>query len=458
MRWKNLVTNVMTLKNRIINAGLWTAGAYGVELFTRLFTNVVLTRFLFPEAFGIIAASTSLIVGLALISDFGIRAVVIQNKNGESAEFLRSAWVFQLSRGIILWVILAVACGVLSIPAIQNSLPPHSVFADHAFPILTAVLGLQLPLSGLESTAIALNVRRLNYRSIVIVDLAGRIVPIPVMVATAILYPSAWALVVGALAGGAARVVLSHFAIPGPRMALKWEQTHFKEIVHFGKWITASSIATFAGSQSDIIIFGLVLPNSILGLYFLAKGLTDAVEGLLERLNGTLTLPVLGEVLRNTPQFLQNRYYRFRLPLEVVAAFFSGFVFATANLIVSLLYDVRYAGAGPMLQILSLNLLLYPSSLIRGAFTAVGQTKIVATISAIQAISLVLFLTVGYLVFGIMGAIAGVVLGRSVPAVALLYLANTRNWINFLHELRTILIFASGLLMGQVALSIAKLF
>lgn len=447
----------MQLKNRIINAGMWTAGAYGIELSTRLLTNVLLTRLLFPEAFGIIAAATSLIVGLALISDFGVRAVVIRSEYGESPCFLRSAWVFQLTRGVLLWAILAIACAVLSIPTVQNNLPSRSVFADRSFPILTAVLGVQLLLSGLESTSIALNVRRLNYRSVVVVDLAGKIVPVPIMVAVAWFYPSAWALAVGSLAGGATRIWLSHFAIPGPKMALRWKQSHVKEIVHFGKWITASSIASFVSSQSDTITLGILLPNSTLGLYILAKGLADSVEGLLEKFNSTLTLPVFGEVLRNTPQYLQNRYYRFRLPIEVAAAFLSGFVFVTADQIVNVLYDARYADAGPMLQILSLNLLLYPISIIRGAFTAAGEPKIVAAVSAVQAIALVVSLIVGYLMLGTMGAIVGILVSRLVQSVAILFLANDRNWISFFHEMRAVLIFGCGIVTGETALVIAKL-
>ena len=110
----------MRLRHRILRAGAWTAGAYGVELTTRLVTNLVMTRLLFPEAFGLVAASTSLIIGLTLLTDFGIRAVVIQSVRGEDDAFLRSAWVFQLSRGAILWLILVIVCGLISIPAIRN--------------------------------------------------------------------------------------------------------------------------------------------------------------------------------------------------------------------------------------------------------------------------------------------------------------------------------------------------
>src|SRR5262245_39696010 len=244
-----------------------------------------MTRLLFPEAFGMVAAATAPILGLTLISDFGVRAAIIQNPRGEDDDFLRSAWVFQLWRGTALWAILIVFCILMSVPAIHGRLPADSVFADRSFPLVTAALGLGLVLSGLESTAIALNIRRLNFKPIVLLDIAGRLLPLPIMFVWASIVPSVWALVAGGLAGGALRLVLSYTMVPGPRMAFTWEKKHHREIVQFGKWITVSSIGTFVSAQSDVVILGLLLPGSVLGTYVIAKLLIDAVEGLLERLN-----------------------------------------------------------------------------------------------------------------------------------------------------------------------------
>ena len=156
----------------------------------------------------------------------------------------------------------------------------------------------------------------------------------------------AWALVAGSLASSVVRLLLSHIVVPGPRMAIQWKTEHFQEILHFGKWITVSSIASFVTSQSDVIILGLLLPSSSLGIYFIAKMLVGTIEGLLERLQGTLSLPIFGEVLRQDPRNLRNRYYRFRLPLDLAAGFCSGFVFVAGALIINLLYDARYGDAG----------------------------------------------------------------------------------------------------------------
>ena len=440
----------MELRKRALRAGLWTVGAYGVDLGTRLLSTLVMTRLLFPAAFGVVAAATAIIVGLGLISDFGVRAVIIQSPRGEGDDFLRSAWVFQGSRGILLWLALLLICIAIGLPPIQLSLPTGSVFADPNFPMITAALGINLILAGFESTALGLNARRLHLRPLLLVDLIGKLFTIPIMFAWAWFSPSAWALVAGSLASSVVRLVLSHAAVPGPRMAVQWKSEHFREIVHFGKWITLSSIASFITSQSDVIILGLLLPSSTLGIYFIAKMLVGTIEGLIERLQSSLSLPIFGEVLRTNPQNLRNRYYRFRLPLDLAAGLFSGFMFAAGGLIIHLLYDARYADAGPMLQTLAIGLAFYPLQFIRSAFTAVGETHLVASVAIVEAVSLITFMVFGFMAFGITGAIIGIAGHRLVPSLIFWILSYKKHWFSLWLEVRISAMFVSGLLTGKL--------
>lgn len=440
----------MNFRTRLLRAGAWTAGAYSLELVVRFVSNLILTRLLFPEAFGLVAASGSLLIGLALISDFGVRAAIIQNPHGDRDKFLRSAWSFQISRGVILWLSMVLICGLISLPIIHNLIPAQSVFASQTFPALTIVLGLGLLIDGFESTAIPLNFRRLNYGPVIAIGLIGKIVPVPVTITCAWFHPSPWALAAGALTASILRLVLSHTVIPGPRMKWEWDKDYIQQIINFGKWITLSSIATFVGSQSDVILFGLLLPGSFVGVYFIGRVLSDAVESLIERLNGTLTLPVLGEVLRQNPLNLRNRFYRFRLPIDFIAAGSGGFLFAAGSQIIGILYDPRYTQAGPILEILGLGLAIYPLQLIRGAFTAIGKTHVVATVSVVQAFSVAAFFLTGFLISGAMGAVVGIALSRLVPATILFLLSRRSEWANGWQELRLIPLFLFGMLIGKL--------
>ncbi len=445
------------LWNRAFRAGAWTLGSYGVELFVRLLSNLILTRLLFPEAFGAVAAAMALIYGLAMITDFGVRAVVIQSPRGDQVTFLRSAWAFQICRNVVIWIILVGLCLLLSIPVIRDLLPTASVFADRSFPWIACTMGLMVVLDGARSTSLFLNARHLNYKPIVIVNLAGRILSLPIMVTWAWLSPSVWALVGGSLVASLIGLILSHVYVPGPWMSVSWQKDHLNEIVRFGRWIAVSSVGTFVSQQFNLVLLGVLLPSTALGLYSLAKLLVTAGEGLLDQLNSSLALPIFGEVLRKDPGNLQDRYYRFRLPIELTAAVLSGGLFEAGQFAVDFLYDARYAQAGIMLQILALSMVIYPFLMIRNAFTATGDTQISAFISIMQACCLMASVVIGFFAWGTLGAIVGVALHRIFPAVVTVALAMRRNWIALSHELRIIPAFVAGVALGKGVVLIAGL-
>lgn len=445
-----------SLRQRALTAGAWTLGAHGIDLAVSLISNLVMTRLLFPEAYGLIAAAAAPIVGLTLVSDFGIHSVIVQSPRGERDDFLRSAWVFQLSRGIVTWTMLAGFCALISIPAIHGLFPTDSVYADRSYPLITAVMGITLVLTGAESTAIYFNARHLNLKPLVFLGVLSRILPLPIMIIWALIAPSVWALVGGGLLGSIIRVILSHTLVPGPRMALKRNKDHIQEIVRFGKWIVVSSLASFVAQQSDIVLFGFLLPSSVLGTYSIAKLLVNTGESLLERLNSSLALPILSEVIRKDPSNLPNRYYRFRLPIDLAAALLSGVLVITGSLIVGILYDTRYSEAGPMLQILAIGIGIYPFQLIRNAFAASGDSRTVASVTIVQALSAIVCVVFGYIVFGIIGGIMGVAIHRLIPSAVIVLLANKRNWIGVWQELRIIPIFVFGIIIGEGVLMIAR--
>ncbi|HET9378313.1 MAG TPA: oligosaccharide flippase family protein [Chthoniobacterales bacterium] len=448
----------MNLKKRIFSASAWTVGTYGVEIILRLVSSLVLSRLLFPEAFGLVSASSSLIVALALFSDLGIRAVIIQSPRGDNDEFLRSAWVFQLFRGLSLWVLLIIICSSLRFSFIKNALPQESAFANEMFPVITLALGFGLVLSGFESTAVFLNIRQMKFRPFAVIDILAKVTTIAVMIGFAFEFRNVWALVAGNLFSGVLRLVLSHTLVPGPWMAWRWNRDHFREIIHFGKWITVSSLASFFASQCDFVILGMLLSGSSLGVYSIAKTLVSAVHGFVERINSGLALSVLGEVLRENPAELRKKYYRFRFPIDVLSAFSSGVLFATGQQIVSTLYDPRYAQAGPMLQLLAIGLALYPLQLIRSAFTAIGQPYVVAAVSIIDAAFLILSLIGGYLAFGVLGAVAGIAISDIMPSLAYLILAHRQRWLSIWHELRIVPMFIAGVALSEIGLFVGRSF
>lgn len=442
-----------SLRKRALHAGAWTVGAHAFETASRLISNLFMTHLLFPEAFGVVAAAIALITGLTLVSDFGVHTVIIQSPRGDHEGFLRSAWVFQLWRGSLLWIILCMLCVILAIPRVHDLIPASSVFANPSFPFITVLLGTSLVTTGATSTTLSFNARHLNLVPSLAIDFFSRFLSLAVMFAWALLAPSVWALVAGVLSGAMARLILSHIIVPGPRMAFSWQNDHFSEIIHFGKWIAVSTFGTFVSQQSDLIILGILLPGPVFGVYVIAKMLVDTAEGLLERLNSSLALPILSEAARKAHD-IRERYYRFRLPIELAAASFSGMLLASGDFVIDFLYDPRYAQAGLMVQLLAIGLAIYPLYLIRSAFTVVGDAHVVAGISLLQAASMILSMVGGFAIAGSFGAVTGLAVHRIIPSLVILFLAYRRRWISPLRELRIVPAFVAGAVAGKFAVII----
>src|SRR5947207_1772677 len=96
--------NTASLKNRVLRAGVWTLASFGIRQAIRFGTNLVMTRLLVPEMFGVMAIATTVMIGLAMFSDVGLKQNVIHSRRGNEEAFLNTIWVIQIGRGLTLWV------------------------------------------------------------------------------------------------------------------------------------------------------------------------------------------------------------------------------------------------------------------------------------------------------------------------------------------------------------------
>jgi O-antigen/teichoic acid export membrane protein len=62
----------LSLKQRVLNAGLWSVAGFALSLVIRQGGNLLMTRLLTPEMFGVMAMASTAMVGLAMFSDVGL--------------------------------------------------------------------------------------------------------------------------------------------------------------------------------------------------------------------------------------------------------------------------------------------------------------------------------------------------------------------------------------------------
>lgn len=158
-----------SVKQLAVRGAVWTIASYGLSQVLRLGSNLILTRLLVPEMFGLMSLVYVFITALHLFSDLGIGTSLIQNKRGEEPDFLNTAWTLQVCRGVILWF-----CTLLL------AWPIAHLYQQPQFLWLIPVVGLGTVISGFNSTSVFTLNRNMAFGQLAIFELSGQLIGIVV--------------------------------------------------------------------------------------------------------------------------------------------------------------------------------------------------------------------------------------------------------------------------------------
>ena len=437
-----------TLKQRVLRAGGWSIAGYGLGQVIRLGSNLVMTRLLVPEMFGVMAIATMVQVILALLSDLGINQNIVQSRRGDDPAFLDTAWVVQIARGIVLWLVALLLSVALHFANLGGMLPVKSVYASPVLPLVIAVSSLSAVILGFQSTKMALALRRFDQKRILQIQLLAQVAALAVMIPIGVATRSIWALVSGGLIASLTTTALSHMWMGGQPNRFRWEQKALRELFGFGKWVFVSSAVGVFAANGDRLLLGGFVEADVLGFYAIAVLIVGAIAGGLSRLFMTVSLPALSEVARNDPSKLREVYYKLRIPGDLLLLFLTGLLFSAGQLVIDVLYDPRYAAAGGMLQILALSLFTVRYGVAHQIYLAVGMPRYLMVINVVRFISLYSLVPLLYYLAGTQAAIWGIAL-HALATVPFVYGFDARLGLNdFRREFVVLFALPAGFLCG----------
>jgi O-antigen/teichoic acid export membrane protein len=390
----------LTLKKQAIRGVLWTTLSYGASQVLRLGGNLLLTRLLYPEFFGLMALVNIFLVGLRLFSDVGIGLSIIQNKRGEDPAFVNSAWTIQVIRGFGLWAVcLAIAY------------PLATFYGEPQLLWLLPVVGLSTIADGFTSTAPFSLERHLDLRKLTIMELSTQALQLVIMLVWAYFNRTIWALAASGVIASLVKMVWTHRLIPGYKNRFQWEARSVTEIFSFGRWIFLSTALTFLAEQADRLILGKLLSLELLGIYGIAIMLGDVPRQVALALSHRVVLPAasrLADLPRSELRAKILKHRRLLLgALMGAIATLAGF----GDVIINLLYDSRYAAAGWMLPLLALG--IWPRLLcatIETSLYAINKMQYTTIANFCRLLSTTLGIWVGYSLLQVPGAVIAVAL------------------------------------------------
>ncbi|TVQ19764.1 MAG: teichoic acid transporter [Leptolyngbya sp. DLM2.Bin15] len=386
-----------SLKARAIRGSMWTLGGYGANQVLRFASNLILTRLLFPEAFGLMSLVQIFLQGLEMFSDIGIKPSIIHDKRGDDPAFLNTAWTIQAGRGVGLWLL---SCAI--------AFPASQFYREPMLTQLLPVVGLTALISGFTSTKLPTANRNLRLGFVTALELTAYVVGLVVMILCAWWYESVWALVVGGLVDSMVRMILSHVMLPGISNRFHWESEAFKSLYRFGRWIFISTALTFLAGQGDRLILGRLLDVRFLGIYTIALTLSRFPRQAISQIIDRVLFPSYAELIRDRPERMYVNLRKSRLGLITISWGISLMFILLGPTIINTLYDARYADAGWIIQIVSLGSLIgIVGGTYDGVLMAQGKTFLVSLLLIVQIVTQLGAMVVGYQLNGQTGVIWG---------------------------------------------------
>lgn len=413
-----------SLAARLFRGLSWTALGHVASQATRLVSSLVLTRLLFPEAFGLMALVGVFTTGLLLMSDAGIGPAIQQHQRGDDPDFVNTAWTVQVCRGVLLTLI----CVLLGPIAAHVYDTPDMLF-------ILPMAGLALLISGFTPTRVETAYRHLALGRLTLLELVSQLLSLIVTIALAFAFRSVWALVLGMVAGSIVRLALLYGFLPGLRNTFKWDRMAAHDLLHFGKWIFLSTMCAFFIVQGDKLVLGFFLSLEKLGVYNTGLMLAGVVQALMTTIVSRAMLPIYRDrpPADSVKNFQDIRRLRFALTAATLTL---QFALALGGVgIVSILYDDRFAGAGAVLVgVACMNVPYLIGMTYDHVALARGDSRSLFLLVAFKAVAQTVLFLIGGVLGGLGGALIGAWLSQVLGHSVVVWLARRYGAWDLLHD------------------------
>lgn len=417
---------LLSLKDRkTISGSFWVIFGFGVQKGLQLISNLILTRMLYPEAFGLMAIVYSFMAAVQMFSDIGIRPSVIQSKDTADPGFLNTAWSLQIIRG---FCIAAVVC-LLAYPA-------SAFYGQEMLFGLLCVTGVTAAVTGFQSINIILAERDINYKKLMVMRAASQVVTLLTTAALAYFYQSVWALAWGALFGCVLDILLGHIVFRGHQHRLALNKQYVGKIFRFGQWIFWGTVFTYFSGQGMRAIEGAFVSTETLAMIAIAGTLAWIAGELVVRYLGAIVFPTLSRIHREQPARFPGVLAKMRIMAILTTVPLFGVLSLMANLVVMVLYDDRYQSAGPILAIMALvGAMRTLPMFYQNALLSIGQSKENFFSTGVIAVANVIFLIIGFEVAGLYGLLLAPGLAYLVGHVATSVIVKKYGWLSLKADL-----------------------
>ncbi|WP_433630423.1 lipopolysaccharide biosynthesis protein [Halomicrococcus sp. NG-SE-24] len=398
-RLKRRLTPGGDVSERAVKSGIWATMANVLGRGLQMVKLVILGNILGPKQFGLVAYALLTLAAMRRFSNLGIKEALIQKEENDIDGYLDTAWTLTALRGAIL-----AGIGILAAPYIARDFFGAGKTATQVIQAMSLV-----PLiTGVQNPGIVYFRKDLDYDKQFVYLVGKAVVSVSVAVGLAFAWENVWALVFGDVAGVLAATLLS-YVLHEHRPWPAFDVPKVRELVGYGKWITASGIVVFLITEGDDVFVGWLLGSAALGLYQYAYKISNAPATEVTKVISKVIFPTYSK-LQNDASNLRRAFFKTVQLTTFVSIPLAIGIVAVAEAFVRAFLGPQWLPAVTVMQLLALWGLLRSIGATTGPlFQAVGKPELATKIQVGKLAIMAATIYPATAAYGIVGASAVVV-------------------------------------------------
>ncbi|WP_186313315.1 lipopolysaccharide biosynthesis protein [Halorubrum salsamenti] len=282
-----------SLLDRTVQSGMWAGGIKLSSRFLQVLMLIVLARLLAPRQFGLVGIALISLSATRNFSQIGLKTALIQHKSENIDDYLDTAWCLEAARGAVIFGVLFAFAPVIA-----------GVFDEPSATPLIRVIGVGPLLFGLRNPGVVYFRKDLEFHKEFIYKVSGGFVQFFVGVGYALVSPTVWALVFAYASADVFRFGLSYF-VHDYRPWPSFDVSIAKELIDYGKWITASSVFYFLYKEGDDAFVGWFISATALGFYQYAYRIADTPSSEVSEVFASVSFPAYSKLQDDPAEFRQ---------------------------------------------------------------------------------------------------------------------------------------------------------
>ncbi|HEY1546099.1 MAG TPA: lipopolysaccharide biosynthesis protein [Xanthobacteraceae bacterium] len=339
---------------------IWSAVNTWTNNLLSLAIVTILARLVTPNEFGLVALAMIYIsFGQVFISDT-VSEALVQRRQLEPEHLDAAFWVMALLG------IAATIAGIAVAPLLG------AIFSETAVVPILQVISLRLLFDSLMTVPNALLLRRLDFKSFATRSLVANVAGGAVGVGWALAGGGAWALVAQQVVNAAVTLAVVGVAADWlPRWT--FSHRHARDLVAYSSFSGLSRLGYFLVNNVDRMLIGFFLASTALGFYSLAKRVTEMMSASITGVVVAVAHPHFAREQTDVARLRETLTSMMDKTVLVAFPAFFGLAAIGAD-VVPLVFGAKWTQAVPVLQILSVLMVLYAVSTLHGALVrAMGR-------------------------------------------------------------------------------------